>query len=298
MTDPLKQALELKAKSGAAGTIRGRLLADGEGWRASDVICTAGPRDAAFEERHPGMAIAVVRSGTFSYRGVGGRVLLTPGALLLGNAQTSFCCGHEHGEGDRCLAFHFDPEVFERIAADAGVRKASFLTHCLPAARGTAPLIARAAQVMDEPAALEDIAFSLAAAALRANCPWKRVEWTARDERRVTEAVRLVEATFERPQTLTGLAHRARLSPFHFLRLFRKVTGASPHQFLLRTRLREAAWRLRTTVQTVTEVAYGVGFQDLSNFSRSFCAEYGLSPSRYRHVEKATQPEADGRCDL
>ena len=49
-----------------------------------------------------------------------GRTLLTPGSLLLGDAGGCFTCGHQHGEGDRCLAFHFEPAFFEQLAADAG----------------------------------------------------------------------------------------------------------------------------------------------------------------------------------
>ena len=40
-----------------------------------------------------------------------------PGALMLGNPGACFECGHEHGVGDRCLSFHFDPGFFEEIVA-------------------------------------------------------------------------------------------------------------------------------------------------------------------------------------
>lgn len=69
---------------------------------------------------------------------------------------------------------------------------------------------------------------------------------------------------------------------YHFLRVFRKVTGVSPHQFLLRMRLHAAARRLRQSSESVTEIAYSVGFEDLSNFVRTFRAEFGTPPSRYR----------------
>ena len=50
--------------------------------------------------------------------------LLTPGSLLLGNPHDSFECGHEHGTGDRCLAFGYSAEMFEQLAFEAGVRGA------------------------------------------------------------------------------------------------------------------------------------------------------------------------------
>jgi len=41
---------------------------------------------------------------------------------MLGNRGLRYECGHEHGEGDRCVSFWYAPEYFERLAADAGTR--------------------------------------------------------------------------------------------------------------------------------------------------------------------------------
>jgi AraC family transcriptional regulator len=84
------------------------------------------------------------------------------------------------------------------------------------------------------------------------------------------------------PHSLAELARRAGLSPYHFLRTFKRVAGVTPHQWLLRARLREAARRLGAGRQPVTEIALDVGFEDLSNFMRAFRAEFGTSPRRYR----------------
>ena len=72
------------------------------------------------------------------------------------------------------------------------------------------------------------------------------------------------------------------MSPYHFLRTFKAVTGITPHQWLLRARLREAAQRLANSRTGVTAIALDVGFDDLSNFIRSFRAEFGVSPRQYR----------------
>jgi AraC family transcriptional regulator len=281
-SDPLKSALAHKRENGAAGSASADRVMETSGIRISDIVCTSGPRDRPFEEAHPLAAIAIVLSGTFSYRGDRGRVLLTPGSLLMGNAGRCFCCGHEYGEGDRCLAFFYEPELLERIAADAGVRDTSFPTHRLPFIRSTAPLVAQAAAGLKRPDVLEEVALGLAGTVLCAQQDSRAPKSMARDERRVAEIVRDMEATLDHPHSLLALARQAGLSPYHFLRVFRKVTGVSPHQLLLRMRLNAAARRLRETADPVTEIAYGVGFEDLSNFVRSFRAEFGASPSRYR----------------
>src|ERR1051325_2860086 len=96
----LADALAARARSGAEGGTSDRVLARGEGWSVLDVICTSGPSDRAYEERHSAVSIAIVASGTFGYRTTVGRALLTPGAMLLGTPGRCFECGHAHGEGD------------------------------------------------------------------------------------------------------------------------------------------------------------------------------------------------------
>jgi AraC-like DNA-binding protein len=283
LSDPLGTALALRRAAGAPGCASPARERRGDGFRALDIVCTSGPADAPFDEDHPQPSIAVVLAGTFGYRGEHGRALLTPGALLLGNGGAGYRCTHEHGEGDRCLAFHFEPDLFERVAADLGVRHARFRSHALPASRATGRLLAGVeAAFEDERGALEEAALGLAAATLRSSRDVRPVPVTARDERVAAETARLLEASFDRGHTLAALARRAGMSRFHFLRVFRHATGATPHQFLLQLRLREAARMLRRTDAPVTDVAYGVGFQDLSNFVRSFGAAFGASPSRYR----------------
>ena len=90
------------------------------------------------------------------------------------------------------------------------------------------------------------------------------------------------------------MAAEAGLTPFHFLRLFRNVLGVTPHQYLLRARLRRAARLLATDAEAVTNVAYSVGFSDLSNFVRTFRRAAGVSPRAFRkasHGDRARLAE-------
>jgi AraC-like DNA-binding protein len=83
---------------------------------------------------------------------------------------------------------------------------------------------------------------------------------------------------------LDDVATRAGLSPWHFLRVFADVVGATPHQYLLRARLRRAARMLVDTPAAITDIAADVGFGDLSNFVRTFGRAAGLSPRAYRQA--------------
>src|SRR5262249_46463104 len=165
--EPLAAALRRKALRGEPGSAQNRVLAMGQGWRVVEVLCTSGPGDLSIEERYWSVAVSLVLSGTFSYRSANGSLLMSPGALLLGNAGHNYRCSHEHGEGDRCLSFQFDPALFEDLARDSGVTKAYFSSDRVPPLRATARLTAHAVTAMQMPDSFEELALELAGTALR-----------------------------------------------------------------------------------------------------------------------------------
>ena len=72
--------------------------------------------------------MAAVTRGTFHYRAAQGWATLAPGALLLGNPGGHFECRHEHGVGDRCLSFDFDPDYFEEVVTSVPGARRPFFT--------------------------------------------------------------------------------------------------------------------------------------------------------------------------
>lgn len=84
--------------------------------------------------------------------------------------------------------------------------------------------------------------------------------------------------------TVSDLARVVMCSPTHLRRLFQKVVGMSPQQWLLERRLRKAAQLLQTTDKTVQQIADECGFESLSHFSRYFKAKFGITPSQYRDL--------------
>src|SRR5258708_19407200 len=93
---------------------------------------------------------------------------------------------------------------------------------------------------------------------------------TLRDRRRAVETALWIDAHSHRPIDLEDAAAQAGISPFHFLRLFADVLGVTPHQYLVRSRLRHAARRLADDDIPITDIPYDVRFTDLSTFMRPF----------------------------
>ena len=288
----LQHALARRAREATTGATEPRTLARGPGWSVADVLCTCGPGDPAFEERHDAFCIALVAAGAFEYRSQMGRALMSPGAVMLGNAGEGFECGHLHRAGDRCVSFHYAPDYFEQLFADAGgaARTASFAVPRIEPSRVLAPFVAAASTGVTLAADRAAPAWDEMALALATHVVRFISHVSPSDERtvsraalvRVVEAVRWIDEAPDVQLTVDQLAQQAGLSPYHFLRTFERVTGVTPHQYILRARLRAAAQRLADARDKVVDVALDCGFADLSNFNRAFRAEFGATPRAYR----------------
>ncbi|EKE77761.1 helix-turn-helix transcriptional regulator [Oceanibaculum indicum] len=260
-------------------------LARGDGWSVSDVICRCGPEDKPYEEQHGPSVIAAVLSGNFVYRSDRGSTLMAAGSLMLGNAGACYSCGHEHGAGDRCLAFHFTPGFLEDVAGGLpGLRWIDFPQHRLPPMATLTPLFAAAetALLEEDAPALEELALRMAGAALRLSHADSPPPDRARDIGRIAAAARLIEEHYTEPLTIADIAARVGLSRYHFLRLFSATMGMTPYQYLLNRRLRAAARTLRADRRSVLDAALSSGFGDLSEFTRRFRRTFGQTPASYR----------------
>ena len=257
-----------------------------------DYRCDAGPDDLPFPEVHRSFAIAYVRNGSFCYRCRGGAFELVAGSVLIGNAGDEFVCTHEHHDrGDECLSFHFPSDAVE--ALDIGTsRERERLWHT----GGVPPLpelmvlgeLAQSAAAGRSDVGVDEAGLMLAnrLAALVSGRSRTQTAAPARDRRRAVEAALRIDERSHEPSDLDDAASEAGLSAFHFLRLFAQVLGVTPHQYLIRSRLRCAARLLADGARSISDVALDVGFGDLSNFVRTFHRAAGVSPRRFRDAAR------------
>jgi AraC family transcriptional regulator len=225
-----------------------------------DYRCTAGPDDRPFLERHESFSVSYVRKGTFGYR-IGRRSFeLVAGSLLIGYPGDEYMCTHDHANGDECLSIQLAPAVVESIGGPGSVWRAG----CVPP---TAELmvLGELAQAAAEGAAVE--------AAL----------WMDRHA--------------DQPMALARLSRAAGLSVYHFLRLFAQVLGVTPHQYLIRSRMRRAARLLASDSRSITDVALDAGFGDVSNFVRTFSRAAGVSPRVFRRAARGDRKIFQDRID-
>jgi AraC-like DNA-binding protein len=99
---------------------------------------------------------------------------------------------------------------------------------------------------------------------------------------RLAEAISYLETNFTEPIDLDELARKAHMSSRGFIRAFRAAMGTPPIAYLIQLRINRAAELLRRGTQSVTDIAFTVGFSDSNYFTRQFHKVIGISPRTYR----------------
>jgi AraC-like DNA-binding protein len=264
----------------------------------SDFRCDAVPGDAPFAEQHRCHSISYVRKGSFGYQTRGRSYELVAGSVLIGHPGSEFVCHHDHVCGDECLSFFLEPELVAAI----GDRTEAWQVGCLPPlpelmvfgelAQATAE--GRSDIGLDEIGQLFAGRFVEVASGKTA----KSVTASAQDRRRAVEAALWIDAHSASEIDLEATAAHANISPFHFLRLFSAVLGVTPHQYLLRSRLRHGARLLTEQDRAITDIAYEIGFNDLSNFVRTFHRAAGISPLKFRKASRGDRKIFQERLGL
>ncbi len=252
----------------------------------SDFRCTAEPGEKPYAELHGCHSISFVRKGSFGYHCRGRSHELVAGSLLIGSPGTEFVCTHDHVCGDECLSFFFAPELVETI----GERAEAWQVGATPPLAELMVFceLAQAAADGRTDIGLDEVGHLIASRVVEvvSGKPRKQASVTARDRRRAVEAALWIDAHSQAGIELEDIARQAGVSPFHFLRLFSAVLGVTPHQYLVRSRLRRAARHLADDDRAVTDIAYDVGFGDLSNFVRTFHRAAGVSPTKFRQASR------------
>jgi AraC-like DNA-binding protein len=105
----------------------------------------------------------------------------------------------------------------------------------------------------------------------------------------VVKAKRFINAHLEEKLSLDLVSGHVGVSPFYFCKLFKQATDMTLTEYVNRRRVEWAKRKLINPNSRVTEVAFDVGFQSVSQFNRSFLKYVGVSPTRFRGRGEAAE---------
>jgi AraC family transcriptional regulator len=106
-------------------------------------------------------------------------------------------------------------------------------------------------------------------------------------DRRLRRAIEFMHDNCGRELSLAEIAGAAYLSEFHFARLFKKITGATPHAYLASLRIEKARRLLAESDLPITDVGAQVGYNSQSHFTKVFREATGLTPRAFRSAVMA-----------
>ena len=251
----------------------------------SEFRCEAARGARPFVEQYGGYSLSYVRKGSFGCHHRGRLFELVTGALLVGYPGDEFMCTHDHVCGDECLWFSFDGAVIDDIGGGQAWQAGAIPP--LPEFIALGEL-AQAIAAQKQTLGLDEVGHMIAGrfVAIVTGREERPARPSLRDRRRAVESALWIDDNAHEDINLAETARAAGISPFHFLRLFAATIGVTPHQYLIRSRLRRAAQRLSAEDTAVTDIAYDVGFADLSNFTRTFTRAVGVSPLKFRRASR------------
>ncbi len=118
-----------------------------------------------------------------------------------------------------------------------------------------------------------------------------RAEMRPHIQYRIQHAIKYISDNYSSKITLSDVATKACMSKYHFSRSFKKATGTTYRDYLNECRIEKAKEMLESGALPVSEIAFAVGYADVTNFERIFKRIAGLSPSQYKpHSGKNTKP--------
>jgi AraC-like DNA-binding protein len=108
--------------------------------------------------------------------------------------------------------------------------------------------------------------------------------------KRIVQAKLFIDSYFQEDIDVNNISDEAYFSKFHFIRLFKKVYGKTPHQYLISVRIDKAKNLLRQN-QPVSQACLEVGFKSVSSFTGLFKKVVGKTPSEYRLEQQSIKKE-------
>lgn len=218
-----------------------------------------------------------------------GLLELVPGSVLVGRPDTEYVCSHDRGaRGARgeCISFRFAPHFIEGIANPSKAWEVG----CLPPMAELVVLgeLAQSAADGTSDVGLDEVGtlFVARLTEVVSGRSHRCSLGSGRDRQRAVDAALWIDAQSQEPIDLEATARVVELGPFQFLRIFSRVLGVTPHQYLVHCRLRHAARLLVDGTQAISDIAFEVGFGDVSNFVRAFHRAAGVSPRTFRQAAR------------
>lgn len=218
------------------------------------------------------------------------RHVLRPGDLLISPANSQEWLRRE--EHEDFLLLYLEPALLTQIVQESTMARSFALPrqeHVIQDPLLLQIVLTLRAEMNEttahfSPIYVQELANAFAAHLLRRYARWEQ-DHLPHDHRLPSTSLRhiteYIHTNLSQPLTLPELAALTAMSPYHFARIFKKATGASPHQYILSARLEQAKPLLLKGELPLTQIAAQLGFYDQSHFTPTFKRVVGFTPHTF-----------------
>jgi AraC-like DNA-binding protein len=246
-------------------------------------------RQSFARHSHEGYGVGVIEQGALGFDYRGAHLVAPPGAVNTVNPDEPHTGNGADGRGWAYRMFYFSPKFLQRMAADVAGRPVPlpFFTVGVIDDPALAGLLLQAHALHDGAPALrlgrEGLLLAAFARLLaRHSYEPPRLERAGREHNAVARVQEHLRGRLAEDVSLAELAGAACLTPYHFIRVFARHTGLTPHAWLMQLRAHEAA-RLLRQGEGIADAAARTGFADQSHLTRVFKRLLGYTPGQLRN---------------
>jgi AraC family transcriptional regulator len=259
-------------------------------------LCRCQSCTTSGKEHEEQFTIAYIRKGNFQFNAFKNELDAYHGLFLFNKPNYDYRVKHAHSLPDECTIFSISETVLDSLKTYAEefqwffkdpdkqsiLIRATPTTECLHHSVLKLLQNANAPRLWVETLLTELLLQVLSADKISSDIPVLSIK-QKKNYMPVIERVKFfMNENFMEDISLSQLADFGNMSPFHFNRLFKKITNCTPDKYLLSVRLQLAHLQLKNTQQPVTEVAFACGFKSLDHFSAAYKQKFGRSPSAAR----------------
>ncbi len=260
-----------------------------------DFLCKCRDSGLSAREYQRRFSLCYVRKGNFQFRAFRDDLDAYNGLVLVNKPGFEYRVSHEHHIPDECTIFSFDADFYEELAARYSAHfggffkdrdRPSMLIRPEMAAEYLHHRILTRLRVGAPSLEVDSLILELVESVLGCPQKWSDLQPLTSSQKKhhlvtVEEAKQFLQTHFSADISLDDVATACHTSKFHFSRVFRRIAGITPHQYLMRFRLNHAKQLLKNGSTSVTQAAFDSGFSDSNYFSAAFKNHYNTSPSTY-----------------
>ncbi|MHA4811389.1 helix-turn-helix domain-containing protein [Flavitalea flava] len=263
-----------------------------------DFVCQCRECGFSREEYREKFSICYTRKGSFLFNVFNDDLHCYTGKFLLNKPRFTHRVKHYHQQPDECTIIYFGSDLFLQLQSQHKKWLNNFFsdpdTHSVlvDATPKTEYLHQRlfGCLTFGNTATLliESLVMDLLTCLLEENATGTSSPISDRQKSLylpgIEEAKIYLQQHLDEDISLEHAAIQARMSMYHFNRVFRRIVQLSPHQYLLELRVQHAQQLLKETKENIASIAYLCGFKSPQHFSHAFKAKTGLSPIQFRSI--------------